>query len=191
MKIGKTLYTVDRKEWREWLKQNHKKETEIWLIYYLKSSDKPRIPYNDAVEEALCYGWIDSTVKKIDEESIAQRFSERRKSSDISPLNKERIWKLLKQKKMTKIGLDAVAHIFDPEKEKPEDYKFPDNIIQVLKKDKQVWQNFQKFSPSYQRVRIAYIEHQAKTGEENFNKSLNNFIKFTAQNKLFGSVKDL
>ena len=70
MEISKIIYVTKRKEWRAWLAKNHKKEKEIWLVYYRKASGKPRIPYNDAVEEALCYGWIDSTVKRIDEENL-------------------------------------------------------------------------------------------------------------------------
>ena len=66
MKIGKTLYVTKRTTWRAWLSKHHKTEPEIWLMYYRKATGKPRISYNDAVEEALCYGWIDSTVKSLD-----------------------------------------------------------------------------------------------------------------------------
>ena len=68
MKISKSLYVTNGKQWRLWLKKNHSKEKEIWLIFPNKASGKPRIPYNDAVEEALCFGWIDSTIKKYDTE---------------------------------------------------------------------------------------------------------------------------
>ena len=101
MELGKTLYVTDRKKWRSWLAKNHNKEKDIWLIYYRKSSGKKRIPYNDAVEEALCYGWIDSIQKRIDEEKFAQRFSPRKPNSVLSQMNKERIHKLIEQKKMT------------------------------------------------------------------------------------------
>ena len=70
MEIGKTLYVANRREWRAWLRKNYKKERDIWLIYYKKDSGKPRIPYNDAVEEALCFGWIDSIIKKMDAVSM-------------------------------------------------------------------------------------------------------------------------
>ena len=73
MDITKTLYIANRKELRSWFKKNHKTEKEIWLIYYKKHTGKPRIPYNDAVEEALCYGWIDSIVKNIDEEKVCTK----------------------------------------------------------------------------------------------------------------------
>ena len=84
MEIGKTLYVANRKGWREWLAKNHAKEKEIWLVYYRRETGQPRIPYNDAVEEALCYGWIDSTQKKLDGERFAQRFSPRNKTSGLS-----------------------------------------------------------------------------------------------------------
>ncbi|MCL4528793.1 MAG: hypothetical protein M1282_05215, partial [Chloroflexi bacterium] len=100
MNITQTLYTSTRAEWRKWLKKNYKTEKEIWLVYYKKSSGKPRIEYNAAVEEALCFGWIDSNVKKIDEESHAQRFSPRKPKSSYSQANKERLRKLVTEGKV-------------------------------------------------------------------------------------------
>ncbi|MDD8010957.1 MAG: hypothetical protein PHX73_07605, partial [Acidobacteriota bacterium] len=87
MEIGKTLYVANRREWRAWLRKNYKKERDIWLIYYKKDSGKPRIPYNDAVEEALCFGWIDSIIKKMDAERFVQRFSKRNPKSPYSQAN--------------------------------------------------------------------------------------------------------
>jgi len=105
MKLGNTLYLKNRDEWRRWLEKNHKREPEIWLIYYKKHTKKSSIPYNDAVEEALCFGWIDSTVKGIDGEKYAQRFSPRKPKSNWSEPNKERIERLIKEGKMTPAGL--------------------------------------------------------------------------------------
>jgi uncharacterized protein YdeI (YjbR/CyaY-like superfamily) len=93
----KTLYITKREEWREWLEKNFDKEKEMWLIYPNKSSGKPRIFYNDAVEEALCFGWIDSTIRKFDKESSMQRFSPRNPKSSYSQANKERLRWLLKR----------------------------------------------------------------------------------------------
>src|SRR5687767_8250937 len=99
MEVTKTFYAPSRKEWRKWLSENHDKEDEIWLVYYKKNSDKPRIPYNDAVEEALCYGWIDSTLKTIDTDKYAQRFTPRRKNSVLSAMNRERVKRLIEEGK--------------------------------------------------------------------------------------------
>ena len=84
MDLGKTVYLADRKSWRAWLVEHHDSETEVWLIYYRKETGKPRISYNDAVEEALCYGWVDSIVRGIDEERFAQRFSKRKEERTLS-----------------------------------------------------------------------------------------------------------
>ena len=69
MKATKTLYVTNREEWRKWLEKKHNTEKEVWLIYYKKHTGKPRIPYDDAVVEALCFGWVDSIVKRVDNES--------------------------------------------------------------------------------------------------------------------------
>lgn len=191
MKLGATLYVVDRKSWRAWLARSHKSESEIWLIYYRKETGKPRISYNDAVEEALCYGWIDSTVKKIDEERFAQRFSVRKKTSGLSQMNRERVHKLIAQKKMTKAGLAAIAHVFDPSRDEIEDLDIPPDILDPLKENEQAWIHFQKMPESYKRIRIAYIESRKRHGKEMFEKSLNHFIEMTARNKRFGFVKEM
>jgi len=184
MKLGKTLYVADRKNWRSWLQKNHDKEKEVWLIYYRKSSGKPRMPYNDAVEEALCYGWIDSILKRIDEKIFAQRFSPRRPDSVLSELNKERIRRLIANKRMTSKGLDAVSHAFD----KNQKFTIASDILKTLKQDKEVWKNFQRFSLSYKRIRINWIE-DARTRPDFFKKRLNYFLKMTAKNKKFGMVQ--
>ena len=86
----KTLYVADRKKWRVWLRQHYKTEKEIWLVYYKKGSGKPRIKYNDAVEEALCFGWIDSLVHPIDDSLYKQIFTPRKERSMWSALNRKR-----------------------------------------------------------------------------------------------------
>jgi len=191
MEIGKTLYVATRKAWRSWLVKNHDKEKEIWLIYFKKKSGKPRISYNAAVEEALCYGWIDSTVKSLDKACFAQRFSVRRKTSRLSQMNKERIYRLLAHKKMTHAGFAAIAHVFNSEKDKAEHFTISSDILKSLKKNEQAWKNFQKFSDSYKRIRIAYIESRRSKSPDIFQKSLEYFIKKTAQNKRFGFAREI
>ena len=187
MDLGETLYVVDRKEWRSWLAENHNKKKDIWLIYYRKSSGKKRIPYNDAVEEALCYGWIDSILKRIDEERFAQRFSPRRSKSNLSEMNKERIRLLVKQKKMKSVGLTAIQHVsFDPTKNT--ELKISPDILKSLKENETIWENFQKFSESYKRIRIEWIEG-ARTRPEIFEKRLKYFLKMTAKNKRYGMMQ--
>jgi uncharacterized protein YdeI (YjbR/CyaY-like superfamily) len=187
MKIGKTLYITNGAQWRSWLVKNHSKEKEIWLIYYKKSSNKPRISYNEAVEEALCYGWIDSIIKSIDHEKFAQRFTPRSPKSNISEMNKERIRRLIKQNKMKDAGLKAISHAFDRVKDAKEKFIVPSDILNALKKDKLAWKNFQNFSEGYKKVRIGYIGMRQQDKKE-FNKRLNHFVKMTSKNKKFGHV---
>jgi len=189
MKIGETLYVKTGKQWRSWLKKHHKSKKEIWLIYYKKHTGKPRIPYNDAVDEALCFGWIDSTVKSIDNGKFAQRFTPRRKGSPISEMNKERVRRLIKQKHMTKYGLNAIVGFFDISKDKKTKFVISKDILKALKSDKQAWENFQKFPESYKKIRIAYLESQRGNDNKMFKKSLNYFIKMTSKNKRFGMIK--
>ncbi|MCB0538319.1 MAG: YdeI/OmpD-associated family protein [Bacteroidetes bacterium] len=96
------------KEWREWLTQNHIKEDGVWLIYYKKNADKPTISWSEAVDEALCFGWIDSVKKPIDEEKFMQFFSKRKANSLWSKINKEKVSKLTQARKMTPAGFEII-----------------------------------------------------------------------------------
>jgi hypothetical protein len=102
MKPLSTVYAPSRVKWRQWLSTHYQSANEIWLIYYKKASGKPRIAYNDAVEEALCFGWIDSTVRRLDDERYMQRFSPRNPKSPYSPANRERLRRLVKARKVRK-----------------------------------------------------------------------------------------
>jgi uncharacterized protein YdeI (YjbR/CyaY-like superfamily) len=101
-------YAKDRLAWRKWLLKNHLKEKGVWLIYYKKTSDKTRVSYVDAVKEALCFGWIDTTSRPIDEFSYKQLFVPRKEKSSWSKLNKSYVEKLTKQGLMTEAGLEKV-----------------------------------------------------------------------------------
>jgi uncharacterized protein YdeI (YjbR/CyaY-like superfamily) len=104
MDIGETLTINDRQGFRAWLEQHHQTSQEIWLVFYKKSSGKQRVPLEQAVEEALCFGWIDGLLKPLDAERYALRFSRRRKRSHWAALNRERVLKLLQEGKMTPVG---------------------------------------------------------------------------------------
>ena len=108
MEIGETLYVTDREGFRQWLEQNHKSKKVIWLIQYKKSAKKPSIDYIEAVEEALCFGWIDGTQKSIDAERYALRFSPRRPKSNWTETNKHRARRLIAEGKMTETGFAAL-----------------------------------------------------------------------------------
>ncbi|MGB5819398.1 MAG: YdeI/OmpD-associated family protein [Saonia sp.] len=177
-------YFTHREDWRHWLKENFDTTDEIWLEYPKKTSGKPRIEYNNAVEEALCFGWIDSTVKSLNKNTTIQRFTKRRKNSTFSQANKERL-KWLFENDMLHHSIKAQVHgIIN------EEFIFPEDIIATLKEDNKVWDNYQKLSDSYKRIRVAYIESARKRPDE-FNKRLNNFRAKTRDKKLikgFGGI---
>jgi uncharacterized protein YdeI (YjbR/CyaY-like superfamily) len=179
MQVSKTLHITNRKDWRKWLHEHYKTEKEIWLVYYKKATGKPRIEYNTAVEEALCFGWIDSTVKSLDKERTAQRFSPRKPKSKYSPANKERLRKLLKQRKVIKEVRETLGNIAE------ETFEIPENILKAIKANQEAWKNFQTFSDAYKRIRIGFIDGARKRPEE-FKKRLRYFINMTAKNKQYG-----
>jgi len=179
VKITETLYVANRKAWRDWLKKHYRDEKEIWLVYYRKQAGKPRIAYNDAVEEALCFGWIDSTVKRLDAERIAQKFSPRKPKSGYSQANKERLRWLTARGKVMK---DVLATMGDLSGEK---FKIPSDILKKLKANEQAWRNFKRYSGSYQRIRVAFVDSARKRPAE-FPKRLKHLIRMTERNKQFG-----
>ena len=180
-----TNYFENRKEWRKWLSDNFETAREVWFVFPNKSSGKKSITYNDAVEEALCFGWIDSTIKSLDKEHKIQRFTPRKPKSPYSQANKERL-KWLLENNMIHPGLEhKIRNILSAP------FVFPNGIINRLKEDKTVWNNYQQFSDAYKRIRIAYIQAAEKRPEE-FEKRLNNFINKTKENKIitgFGGIE--
>jgi uncharacterized protein YdeI (YjbR/CyaY-like superfamily) len=175
----KLLHLTNRSDWRAWLKRNNKTQDEIWLVYSKKHTGKPRISYNDAVEEALCFGWIDSTVRTIDEDSFAQRFSVRKSTSHFSQANKERLRALVKEGKVMKEVLESLPDLSD------DDFEIPGDILEAIQSSSEAWKNFQKFSQPYIRIRLAYIDSARKRPDE-FKKRLAHFIKMSEKNKQFG-----
>ncbi|MCD7972393.1 MAG: YdeI/OmpD-associated family protein [Candidatus Azobacteroides sp.] len=173
----KTQYFTNRNDWRKWLENNFESEKEIWLIFPHKSAGQPCISYNDAVEEALCFGWIDSTLKKLDDKHSIQWFLPRKNKTYYSQPNKERLkWLWERDMIHPKIKNDVVRII-------QEEFVFPQDIINRIKQDEIAWNNYQKYSESYKRIRIGYIE-AARARHEEFEKRLLNFLARTRENKM-------
>ncbi len=180
-----TLYIHKRNEWRRWLAENFESKPEIWLVYPKVATGKPILPYNDAVEEALCFGWIDSIRKALDNHHSIQRFTPRRKGSGFSQPNIERLTWLRKE------GLlhPSVKDVVDEVLSRP--FQFPEDIIDLIKEDPVAWENYKGFSPGYQRIRIAFIDYARKRPDE-FEKRLKNFLEKTRKNELikgFGGIE--
>lgn len=179
-----TKYFIDRKKWRQWLETNFENKDDIWLEYPLKKTGRKRILYNDAVEEALCFGWIDSTLKTLNEETTIQRFCKRRKNSSFSQPNIERLKWLFENNLIHNSIKNEVVEIIQQE------FVFPEDVIKRLKSDNAIWGNYQNFSNSYKRIRVAYINSARKRPDE-FEKRLKNFINKTRENSIikgFGGI---
>lgn len=108
-----SIYLTSREAWRNWLEEHYDRESRIWLIYFKKHTGKPSIPYNDAVEEALCFGWIDSTIHRLDEERYMQRFTPRKMKSTWSKHNVRRVEKMISEGKMTSRGRELYNYAME------------------------------------------------------------------------------
>ncbi|HSA94767.1 MAG TPA: YdeI/OmpD-associated family protein [Acidobacteriota bacterium] len=174
------LEVTRRPEWRAWLRRNYKTSAEVWLVFNKKLSGRPRVAYNDAVEEALAFGWIDSITKKLDEDRFAQRFTPRRPGSPYSESNLARLRAMAAKGKVVPGILANVRPLLA---EKP--VVVPPDILAVIKADRETWKNFRAFSDSYKRIRIGYIDGaRGRPGE--FAKRLRHFLRMTKANRIIG-----
>ena len=184
MEVGETLYVTTRKAWRAWLQKNHAKQKQIWLVYTKKQSGKARIPYDVAVEEALCFGWIDGIMKKIDANFFVQRFSPRRSAkSQLSETNKERVRRMIRAGLMTPAGMEKIRGRMS------EQFVPAPDIIAALKRDPVAWKNFQRFPKWYQRVRLGWLD-MSRGRQDIFESRLRYFLKMTTLNKRYGQVNE-
>lgn len=157
----KTLLVKDRKAWRAWLSRNHAKQEGIWLVFYKKHTGKPTISYEDAVQEALCFGWIDSTVRRMDDERYIQMFTPRKKGSNWSDLNKRRVKKLIEQGLMTKAGLQKIEEAKKDGSwrnlDAVEKLTVPADLLKALSANRKAKDNFAAFSPSRKKAFLYWI----------------------------------
>jgi uncharacterized protein YdeI (YjbR/CyaY-like superfamily) len=169
---------ADRAAWRNWLDRNHSTSTGVWLVF--RKGAARQLTYDASVEEALCFGWIDSTQKTLDDDHTAQRYSPRRPGAAYSQPNKERLHRLLAQ-----------GRVMDEVREKLPDvsvdgFQIAPDILRALRQNPRVWENFQRYSPSYQRIRIAFVEDARADRPDEFQKRLRNLIEKTEKNRQYG-----
>jgi len=185
----KRLYIKTSDDWRKWLKKNHKKVVEVWLIFYKKETGKPSIDYEAAVEEALCFGWIDSIIKKIDEERYARKFTPRKDNSVWSESNKKRVKKVIKEGRITDYGLMKIKAAKNSgkwyEDLKPNiSFNMPTDFEKALDKNKNAKENFEKLSPSHRRQYIGWIATAKR--EYTIEKRIEESIKMLKQGMKLG-----
>lgn len=189
MKITSQLYVTSRDEWHEWLRKNYATQKEIWLIYYKKHTDNQSISYEDSVEEALCFGWIDSTIKKIDEEKYARKFTPRKAESRWSESNKKRAEKMVKTGKMTEAGLAKIREAnksgewFKTPPPKRE-LVIPAYIKEALEKNQKALTYFDNLAKSYKRQYVGWITSARR--EDTRKRRLAEAIKLLEKNEKLG-----
>lgn len=179
-----TFYAKDRSEWREWLDKNHATSAGVWLVYYKKGSGKPSVAYDEAVEEALCFGWIDSRVNTLDEQRYMQVFSPRKPKSLWSKLNKRRVEQLIQNGLMTAAGLEKIEAAKRDSSwstlDAIEDLQLSADFMEALDSNKTASDNFMAFSTSSKQNIVRWIE-SAKRPETRL-KRIAETVTLAAQN---------
>lgn len=157
----KVVSAKSRKEWRKWLEKNHQTESSVWLIIFHKRSEVKSVYYDEAVEEAICFGWIDSIANKRDSESKYQLFSRRKPGSKWSRLNRQRSAKMISQGMMTPSGQAVIDRAMKEGTwealEQVQSAVIPDDLRKLFNKNKTALKNFQAFPPSSKRIILEWI----------------------------------
>lgn len=157
------LHVTTADEWRQWLAKNHLHEKDgVWLVFYKKETGRPSIDYDESVEEALCFGWVDSLIKRIDDASYCRKYTPRKNNSLWSASNKERVQKIIQDGRMTKFGqakVDAAKKSgrwkLDPKPIPPQDV--PMEFSEALSGNKRAKDFFETLAPGYRRTFVLWI----------------------------------
>ncbi|MDJ1483354.1 YdeI/OmpD-associated family protein [Cytophagaceae bacterium YF14B1] len=157
----KTFYAEDRTQWRTWLETHYQLEKEIYLVFYKKGTGKPTLSYDESVEEALCFGWIDGVRKTLDEQSYTLRFTPRRLGSIWSLVNRNRCEKLIADGKMTEAGIKFIEDAkktgqWDAAYSLKAETALPSDLQEALQASPKAWEFFQKLSNSN---KFTYVRH--------------------------------
>jgi len=162
-----TVQVDDAAKWRSWLSKNHLKSQGVWLVFQRKETGKPSPTYDDALDWALAYGWIDSIIRKIDEEKYARKFTPRKPWSIWSSSNINRVQRLEQEGKMTWWGMEAFSKRTSEkslsEKFSPQDFKIPSDLEKALRANPRAWSNFEQYTPSYRKRYLMWISSAKKS----------------------------
>jgi uncharacterized protein YdeI (YjbR/CyaY-like superfamily) len=183
MELTQTFYAPDRAAWRAWLAEHYASEKEVWLVYYNAKRGQPSVSYEDSVEEALCFGWIDSLIQNIDEQRHARKFTPRRPGSAWSDSNKRRVAKVIAEGRMTPAGLAKIDYPLDapPPPAVKKELVVPDWLAAGLQVSLQAWANFETL-PLTQRRRYVMWLSDAKR-EETRRQRLQKAIRMLERNE--------
>jgi uncharacterized protein YdeI (YjbR/CyaY-like superfamily) len=159
----KQIHVSTRGQWRKWLAENHdKEENGIWLVFYKKEAGRPSLGYEDSVEEALCFGWIDSLIKRIDSNKYCRKFTPRKDDSSWSNTSKKRVEKIIKEGRMTEFGLAKIEAArklgsWDMSPRPLINMDVPQDLSEALARNRKAKDFFELLAPTYQRHFISWI----------------------------------
>jgi uncharacterized protein YdeI (YjbR/CyaY-like superfamily) len=171
----KQLYFSRPSAWRAWLNEHHDTTREVWLVFYKRHTGKPSLAYEDALGEALCFGWIDSLVKRLDDRRYLLRFMPRTNTARWSKLNLDRVRRLVKAGRMTKFGLAKLASGVKPEVPPARRFARPPAFFaRALAEHPRARETFGRLPPSHQRNYVAWVASakQAVTRQRRLQKAL-------------------
>jgi len=164
----KRIQARDRKKWRAWLEENHARSPGIWLVFYKKASGKPTVRYDEAVEEALCFGWIDSLMKPVDGEKYRQLFTPRKMKSKWSKPNKERVARMIAAGFMTEVGMEKIRAAKKSgswvSAEAADSLVVPPDLRKALNADRHARESFERLPSGRRRQLLGWL-HDAKRPE--------------------------
>jgi uncharacterized protein YdeI (YjbR/CyaY-like superfamily) len=161
MVSSKTLKTLDLatlEEWRAWLASHHASESEVWLVFYKRETGRASIAYGDAIDEALCFGWVDSLVKRLDDGRYARKFTPRKPDSRWSTVNRRRYAQLKASGRLMPAGADRPPSERSGDAPRPSLSKVPSYIQEALNDHPAAGRFFESLAPSYRRVYIGWID---------------------------------
>jgi uncharacterized protein YdeI (YjbR/CyaY-like superfamily) len=182
------LYVRNRSAWRSWLRRNHRKERTVWLVFFKKHTGTQGIAYSDALDEALCFGWIDSLIRRVDEERYVRKFTRRNPDSGWSAHNIRRARELIRNGRMTKAGLSSFKPGNPtrtlPEREQARRFVIPRAVSRKLFAQNLVRERFRELAPSYRRLYIRWILDAKK--EETRKRRIAEVVKVLEEGKKLG-----
>ena len=173
-----------RREWRKWLGKHYDSKSEIWLVFHKRHTGITSIGYNDAVEEALCFGWIDSTIRRLDDARYVRKFTPRRANSKWSTINRRRYADLKSRGLLAAPGIKRAPTSRSGDAPRPSVSAPPSYIEETLKTVPRAWQYFKELAPSYQRAYVGWIESAKR--EETREKRLREALGLLAAGKKLG-----
>jgi uncharacterized protein YdeI (YjbR/CyaY-like superfamily) len=183
-KVFETLDVRNRRHWRQWLERHHRSDAAVWLVFHKRRTGTPCLGYEDAVEEAICFGWVDSLIKRLDDDRYARKFTPRTPDSRWSTINRRRYADLEARGLLTDAGRARPPTDRSGDGPRPSLTRLPAYIEQALKAHPSAWQHFERLAPSYRAAYVAWIDSAKR--EATKDKRLSEAVRLLAAGEKLG-----